>query len=154
MPVVLRGSSADHQPMNSQTIAATAVAPHGGHVHTGQHRWLGFIGHFVEMVVVMLVGMGLLTTILGMPHDSPAEVQALYMAATMTVPMAGWMLFRGHARRATAEMAGAMVVPLAMLAPMLWVGLISGEALLTLQHVLMLPAMLGAMLVRRSEYGL
>jgi flagellar biosynthetic protein FliP len=51
-------------------------------------------------------------------------------------------------------MAGAMVVPLGLLAPMLWVGVISGEALLTLQHVLMLPAMLGAMLVRRSEYGL
>jgi flagellar biosynthetic protein FliP len=76
------------------------------------------------------------------------------MAATMTVPMAGWMLFRGHSRRGTAEMAAAMVLPLAVLAPMLWAGLISGDALIDLQHVLMVPAMLGAMLARRDEYGL
>jgi flagellar biosynthetic protein FliP len=135
--------------MNTQTMGATA------HMHhAGRRGWLPFIGHFVEMVVVMLVGMGVLTAVLGMPHDSPVEVQALYMAATMTVPMAGWMLFRGHSRRATAEMAAAMVLPLAVLAPLLWAGLIAGDALIDLQHVLMIPAMLGAMLARRTEYGL
>ncbi|HEX4982393.1 MAG TPA: hypothetical protein VFV63_11865, partial [Ilumatobacteraceae bacterium] len=79
--------------MNTQTIpigqsgSTAAHAHHAGHAGRG---WLAFIGHFAEMVVVMLVGMGLLTALLGMPHDSPIEVQALYMAATMTVPMAGW----------------------------------------------------------------
>ena len=89
-----------------------------------------------------------------MAHDSPVEVQALFMTATMTVPMSGWMLFRGHSRRGTAEMAAAMVLPLAVLFPMSWAGLISGDALLGLQHVLMLAAMLGAMFYRRTDYGL
>lgn len=144
--------------MNTQTIAMSDAASAIGRTHHaghgGRRGWLPFIGHFAEMVVVMLVGMGALTAVLGMPHDSPAEVQALYMAATMTVPMAGWMLFRGHSRRATAEMAAAMVLPLAVLAPTMWAGLISGGALIDLQHVLMIPAMLGAMLSRRTEYGL
>jgi flagellar biosynthetic protein FliP len=147
--------------MNTHTIAASrsrdATAPplssvHAG--HAGRRGWLRFIGHFVEMVVVMLLGMGVLTAVLGMPHTSPVAVQALYMAATMTVPMVGWMLIRRHTPRATIEMGAAMVLPLAVLFPMLGAGRIAGDALLDLQHLLMLPAMLGAMLHRRQEYGL
>jgi hypothetical protein len=135
--------------MTTQTIATHAI-PHHGH----RRGWLRFIGHFVEMVVVMLLGMGVLSAVLGMPHGSAIEIQALYMAATMTVPMIGWMLLRGHSRQATAEMAAAMVLPMAALFPMHWASLISGDAVIDLQHVLMLPAMLGAMLGRRREYGL
>lgn len=51
-------------------------------------------------------------------------------------------------------MGAAMVLPLAALFPMLWTGLLSADAVLDLQHLLMLPAMLGAMLYRRREYGL
>jgi flagellar biosynthetic protein FliP len=144
--------------MNTQTIAVpqsantAASTQHSG--HAGRWGWLRFIGHFVEMMVVMLVGMGVLTAVLGMPHDSSIEVQALFMAATMTVPMVGWMLLRGHSRRGTAEMATAMVVPLVVLFPISWAGLISGDALLDLQHLLMVPAMLGAMLYRRADFGL
>ena len=149
-----RWSPDDDGAVNTQTIAA----PHSGSDHSSRHAgrrgWLRFIGHFAEMLVVMLLGMGVLTAVLGMPHSSPIEVQALFMAATMTVPMVGWMVIRGHSRRGTAEMAAAMVLPLAALFPMSWAGLISGDALLDLQHVLMVPAMLGAMLYRRTEYGL
>jgi flagellar biosynthetic protein FliP len=127
-----------------------AAQPH----HGGRRGWLPFIGHFVEMVVVMLLGMGVLTAIFGMPHDSSIEVQALYMGATMTVPMAAWMLFRGHSRRGTAEMSAAMFLPLVVLFPMLRAGAVEADALLIVEHALMLPAMLGAMLVRRSDYGL
>ena len=150
-------SALNHGAMNTQTIPvprsdSTAARTHHG--HAGRRGWLRFIGHFAEMVVVMLVGMGVLTALLGMPHGSPTEVQALFMAATMTVPMVGWMLFRGHSRRGTAEMSAAMIIPMAVLLPMLWGGLISGDALIDLQHVLMIPAMLGAMLLRHTEYGL
>lgn len=139
--------------MNTQTIAiagadATSVAARA------HHPRLRFIGHFVEMVVVMFVGMTVLTMVLGMPHRSPIEGQALYMATTMVVPMAGWMRIRGHTRQGAAEMAAAMVLPLAVLLPAYWAGMISGDAVIDLQHVLMLPAMLGAMLVRRADYGL
>jgi hypothetical protein len=33
------------------------------------------------------------------------------MAFSMTVPMAGWMLFRGHGWRNSAEMSAAMLLP-------------------------------------------
>jgi hypothetical protein len=135
--------------MTTQTIANPAI-PHHGH----RRGWLPFVGHFVEMVVAMLLGMGVVTAVFGMPHDSAIEIQALYMAATMTVPMAGWMLIRRHTPRATVEMSAAMVLPMAALFPLLWAGVISADALLDLQHVLMLPAMLGVMLFRREEYGL
>jgi hypothetical protein len=158
MPMAAGCPRVDDAPMNSHTISvpqsgsAAAGTHHSG--HAGRRGWLRFAGHFVEMVVVMLVGMGALTALLGMPHDSPIEVQALYMAVTMTMPMVGWMLVRGHSRRGTAEMAAAMVLPLAVLFPMDWAGLISGDALIDLQHVLMIPAMLGAMLYRRAHLGL
>ena len=87
----------------------------------------------------MFAGMGILTAVLGMPHSSPIEIQALFMAATMTVPMVAWMLIRGHSRRGSAEMGAAMVVPLAVLFPMLWTGIIGSHAILDLQHLLMLP---------------
>jgi flagellar biosynthetic protein FliP len=139
---------ADHAVMTTQSIAA----PHSH--HTGRRGYVRFIGHFVEMLIVMFAGMGILTAVLGMPHSSPIEIQALFMAATMTAPMVAWMLIRGHSRRGSAEMGAAMVVPLAVLFPMLWTGLIGSSSILDLQHLLMLPAMLGAMVYRRTEYGL
>ena len=136
-------------------LAHAATTTHG---HHGGHRvrrgWLRFAGHALEMTAAMLVGMAALTALFGMPHDSPIEVQALYMAAAMTLPMVGWMLVRGHSRRASLEMAVAMTLPLVFLLRLYRVGEISGDAVLDLQHVLMLPAMLGAMLFRRTEYGL
>lgn len=122
--------------------------------HADRSGYLRFIGHFVEMLIVMFAGMGVLTAVLGMPHRSPIEVQALFMAATMTVPMVAWMVIRRHSRRTSAEMGAAMVAPLAILFPMLWAALISADAVLDLQHLLMLPAMLAAMVYRRTEYGL
>ncbi len=139
--------------MTTNTIALPLPDDGARPLSTTHHgrRWLTFVAHFVEMLIAMFVGMGVLTAVLGMPHDSPIEIQALYMAATMTVPMVAWMLVRGHSRRASAEMAAAMTVPLAALFPPLWAGVISGDALLDLQHVLMIPVMLGAMLLRRAD---
>lgn len=145
-------------PMHDQSItiprAVGATATHAAAHHGGRRGWLRFGLHFVEMVAAMVIGMGVLTALLGMPHESPVEIQALFMAATMTIPMVAWMLVRGHSRRGSAEMALTMVVPLAILFPLSAARVISGDALLDLQHVLMLPAMLLAMLVRRGEYGL
>jgi hypothetical protein len=50
-------------------------------------------------------------------------------------------------------MSGAMVVPVLVLIPLCWLGTIGSGALFGLEHGLMLPAMLGVMLYRRSEYG-
>ncbi|HYZ61495.1 MAG TPA: hypothetical protein VE650_03505 [Acetobacteraceae bacterium] len=81
-----------------------------------------FIRHYVEMVVAMFLGMALL----GLPtewalgafgsswsdlhHNAPA-LMLLVMAVIMTVPMVGWMAYRGHGRRPNAEMAASMFLP-------------------------------------------
>jgi flagellar biosynthetic protein FliP len=70
----------------------------------------------------------------------------------MTLGMALWMKIRRHSWPRIAEMSAAMYLPFVVLLLPYWLGVISGDALMTAGHVLMLPAMLAAMLWRRSEY--
>lgn len=74
------------------------------------------------------------------------------MTANMTMGMGLWMRHQGHSLRLISEMAGAMFVPLAVLISPFWAGLISDGALMGAMHLLMLPAMVGVMLVRRDIY--
>jgi hypothetical protein len=124
-----------------------------------------FIRHYVEMVVAMFLGMA----VLGLPtewalgafgsswsdlhHDAPA-LMLLVMALIMTAPMVGWMAYRGHGRRANAEMAASMFLPTFGVIGLLGAGLVTDPmALMTLEHIVMLPSMLAAMLLRRDEYS-
>ena len=124
-----------------------------------------FARHYVEMVVVMFVGMAVLwlpataaLDAVGMSSDelsddAPALLLTV-MAITMVAPMVGWMLYRGHGWRLSAEMAGAMFAPTLGAIGLLWAGLVDDlGALLVLEHVAMLLAMLAAMLVRRTDYS-
>jgi hypothetical protein len=78
---------------------------------------------------------------------------ALIMATNMTVAMSAWMKIRGHGWRPIVEMGAAMYLPfLALFAP-LALGIIGSGALMLWGHVLMLPAMAAAMLLRPSEYA-
>jgi flagellar biosynthetic protein FliP len=143
--------------MNSQPIAlpnpgGLEASPHAAH-HAGGRGWVAFLVHFGQMFVAMMLGMGLFAVSPVRSRDVP-ELYPLLMAVSMTVPMVVWMHFRGHPRRASAEMAAAMVVPTLVLTPLVWLDIMSGKTLFGLEHVLMLPAMLAAMLYRRSEYGL
>src|SRR4051794_16537044 len=78
-----------------------------------------FIRHYLEMVVAMFLGMA----VLGVPAgwalgafgvdwnaltDRAPALMFLGMATTMTVPMVGWMMYRGHGRHANAEMSASM----------------------------------------------
>ena len=74
------------------------------------------------------------------------------MGVTMTVPMVAWMRYRGHGRRASNEMAASMLIPTAGVIASLWL-LDDIGTLLTIQHIVMLPSMLLAMLLRREEYS-
>lgn len=47
----------------------------------------------------------------------------------------------------------AMYLSFVALFPLLWTGTLSPGGLFVLGHVLMLPAMVGAMLLRRDEYA-
>jgi hypothetical protein len=123
-----------------------------------------FIRHYVEMVVAMVLGMAVLgipaeaglriigTSTSELQNDAPA-VALLGMAVIMTVPMVGWMAYRGHGRRPNSEMAASMFLPTFGVIALLWGGLVEDfMTLMTLEHVVMLPSMLVAMLLRRAEY--
>jgi hypothetical protein len=120
-----------------------------------------FIRHYVEMVVAMFLGMA----VLGLPagwvlsamgtswSDLSTAPMLLLMATTMTVPMVGWMAYRGHGRRANTEMSASMFLPTFAVIGLLWAGLVTDVGvLLGVEHVAMLLSMLAAMLMRRAEY--
>jgi hypothetical protein len=116
-----------------------------------------FLRHYGEMVLAMFLGMA----ILGLPADwimsaAGADSDAfmfLGMATTMTVPMVGWMIYRGHGWRANAEMSASMYVPALAVIGLLTTGLLTDiGVLMIVEHVVMLLAMAGVMLLRPDEY--
>jgi hypothetical protein len=123
-----------------------------------------FTRHYIEMVVAMLAGMAILgipaVALLGALGSSTSELRAdapalllVGMATTMTVPMVAWMRFRGHGWAASNEMAASMFIPTFAAVGLLATGIVEdSEALLSIQHIAMLPSMLVAMLLRRDEY--
>ena len=122
-----------------------------------RHFWW----HYAEMVVVMLVGMGALAPLWHVGADLAGRPNLLddtvwmtvSMVVDMVVAMAIWMWIRGHRALPLLEMSGAMAGPFLLLAaPVAWGWLSAGDLLLW-GHVLMLPAMLGVMLLRRDEYS-
>ena len=67
--------------------------------------------------------------------------------------MVAWMRYRGHGRAASNEMAASMLIPTAGVIALLGAGLVGDVGtLLMVEHVVMLPAMLVGMLLRRDEY--
>jgi hypothetical protein len=120
-----------------------------------------FVLHYVEMVVVMFLGMFVLMAPTGWLFGafgtswsrlSPA-MSTLAMALTMTVPMVAWMRFRGHAWRPSLEMAASMLIPTFAAIGLLSAGVVTSGAVAVPEHVAMLAGMLGAMLLRRDEYS-
>lgn len=124
-----------------------------------------FVRHYFEMLAAMFLGMAALgmpaLMALGAAGVTSAELRAdapalmlLGMGVTMTVPMVAWMRFRGHGWRASNEMAASMLGPTAGVIALLAAGLVSDiGTLLIIEHVVMLPSMLVAMLLRREEYS-
>jgi hypothetical protein len=147
-------------PTHSPDPAATASP--ASLVHD-EHRLSAkkFTLHFAEMVVAMAVGMVVLhpvwTFVLdavgaaGLMHNP--YTGALIMATNMTVAMSAWMKFRGHRWRPIVEMGTAMYLPFLVLFVPLALGLIDKGALMLWGHLLMLPAMAAAMVLRPREYA-
>jgi hypothetical protein len=121
-----------------------------------------FARHYVEMVVVMFVGMALLALPAqwltdavwpGVDGDDPTLMLAR-MGATMTVPMIPWMRWRGHGWQPSLEMAAAMIVPAMGVIALLEAGVLEGVGLLmTIEHVAMFIAMFAVMIARPGEYS-
>jgi hypothetical protein len=146
----------DMPPTQAPTAIPAAPAP-------PEHRLSAkkFTLHFAEMVVAMAVGMVVLHPVwmfvldalgaAGLMHNP--YTGALIMATNMTVAMSAWMRFRGHRWRPVVEMGAAMYVPFLVLFVPLALGLIGDGALMLWGHLLMLPAMAVAMLLRPHEYA-
>ena len=135
---------------------------------TSTHRASGmsqstkhFVRHYLEMVAAMFLGMAVLSAPAGWVMsafgtswgDISTEMMILVMATTMTVPMVGWMVYRGHGTRANAEMSASMYVPAFAAIALLWSGVVTGTGVLMIvEHVAMLLCMAGVMLLRPAEY--
>ncbi|HEX6514216.1 MAG TPA: hypothetical protein VF049_01470 [Nocardioidaceae bacterium] len=126
-----------------------------------KRRIAAFSVHFVEMAAAMAVGMAagvpIYLSIAGVSSYSEGlrlnPVPALCaMALSMAVPMAAWMLFRGHGRRNAAEMAAAMIVPAIPFAILAGLHVISGAACRPYMP-LSIVAMIGLMLYRWDAYS-
>ena len=129
-----------------------------------RHNTIHLLRHLGEMTVAMMLGMA----VLGIPSELAFDaagidydrielewptVPALVMAFNMSVPMVLWMRRRGHSWSYTLEMAAAMFIPVLALTPVLWLGFISGDGLIVIQHAVMIPSMIVVMLRRRREFA-
>ncbi|MEU4768399.1 hypothetical protein AB0H12_34630 [Actinosynnema sp. NPDC023794] len=117
---------------------------------------LRFARHALEMDVAMVVGMVALEPLWSFAWPGLADnvtAHVLVMATDMSLGMALWMRIRRHGWAGIVEMSAAMYVPYVVLLPFHWADALSGAALMTAGHVLMVPAMLVAMLRRRHDYG-
>ena len=129
----------------------------GDVVHSRSKRM--FARHYFEMVAAMFLGM----VLLGAPVNLflgragvgtlSAPMMTLSMALEMSVPMAAWMRYRGHAWRMNLEMVAAMLLPVAVIIPLQYAGSLSGMSGMVPEHVGMLVAMLVAMLARIDDYS-
>ncbi|MEU6090849.1 hypothetical protein ABZ865_29435 [Streptomyces sp. NPDC047085] len=149
--------------MHNRTATPTAD-PAPTHAEAADSRRLSakkFGRHFAEMVVAMAVGMAVLHPVWMFVLDALGAAAlmhnpytgSLIMATNMTVAMSAWMKFRGHRWRPIAEMGAAMYLPFLVLFVPLALKLIDAGALMLWGHVLMLPAMAVAMLLRPHEYA-
>jgi hypothetical protein len=130
----------------------------------GRKAWR-FLRHLLEMIVVMMLGMCVLGAAWGAFHEivfgsafadawrDYVGLAAFAMAFNMTVPMVLWMRYRGHSWERGGEMAIAMNLPLLPLLLLYSLDLIPAPAVLGLQMMLMIPAMVLAMLYRKDEYS-
>ena len=119
-----------------------------------------FVRHYAEMVAAMFLGMAVLSlpaewamNVFGTGWSEIGDAAMfVLMATTMTIPMVGWMAYRGHGWRPNAEMAASMYLPAFAVAGLASAGLGDTGGLMVLEHVAMLLGMLGAMLLRPAEY--
>jgi len=105
--------------------------------------------HYGEMIAAMVVGMMVFYPLLTWVLDrlgrgdllDAAIPTALVMATSMTLGMSIWMAIRRHSWRFILEMDAAMYLSFVVFFPAHWAGLVSGEGLLVVGHIVMLPAM-------------
>ena len=121
-----------------------------------------FLLHLLEMLLAMMVGMPVLFMLRNLIPASSSYAAAfqrgtalfgLAMAVFMTVPMVAWMIVRGHGWRHSAEMAVAMLAPMAVGIVPQALGLVAYQPWFPAAGMLgMLLGMIIVMLYRRDHY--
>ena len=120
--------------------------------------WQHFWEMFAAMWVGMAAGVAVYVAVTGFPSyrqallHSPVEA-LLVMAFSMTVPMAGWMLLRGHGWQNSAEMSAAMLVPAVPFVFLAGFHVTRGLSSCAYMMISTL-AMLGLMFYRRDVYSM
>ena len=130
-------------------------------VETAARHRSSFRSHFFQMFAAMAVGMIITgaifmgvtgaTTWDQITSDYPTQA-LLAMVAGMTVPMAGWMVYRGMGWRNTAEMVGAMALPVIPFLCLVWFD-VADSAQCGAYCIVTVAAMLGLMRYRHSVYS-
>jgi len=148
-------AAADRPTICGMTIESLSATEHT-HAHSRGRMIRHLVRHYLEMVLAMLAGMFVLGAIEHLVWPGlmdRTDVGAMVMATNMAVGMGAWMRFRGHTWRGIVEMSAAMYVPFVVLLVPFWFGAVSGGAVMTWGHVLMLPAMAVPMVLRPHEYA-
>src|SRR4051794_34037182 len=147
-------------------MASGTFVPHAVRPRTGRGpRKRTFLRHLAEMMLAMMLGMcvlgmafrGIHIAVFGTGFDAAwhehTELAVFAMTFNMTLPMVLWMRHRGHSWRRCEGMAAAMFILAFGLLGLFWVGALSAHAVLPLEMVLMVPAMVGVMLLHYDEYA-
>jgi hypothetical protein len=138
------------------------VSPEQSERASRLRRLSPFWRHFLEMLVVMVVGMiatgAIFVSVVGLA--SWDEITSVYpaealeaMAIGMTAPMVGWMLYRGMGARSSYEMAMAMVLPVIPFLCLVWFN-VTETAQCGAYCLSTVAAMLLLMRYRRNEYSM
>lgn len=125
---------------------------------------INFARHYAVMVLVMFAGMGIFFAVAagaaatvgsgyGELRDSAPALILAGMGLGMTGAMVWWMDRRGHSWEANRAMVLSMILPTGGALTLLATGAMADlDDLLMIEHTVMFPAMLVAMLAHRSEY--
>lgn len=135
------------------------------HIHKANRRaerhlspfWRHFWQMFAVMMTGMLVAAAIFLTVAGMNWDQATvrhpQTSLLVIAAGMTSPMAGWMLYRGMGWKNSLEMAAAMALPVIPFLCLVWFD-VTKTAQCGPYCLISIAAMLGLMFYRHSEYSI
>jgi hypothetical protein len=150
-------------PEEVKTMARTEQATR--HSHSVEHS-IGprsrFWRHFFEMVGAMAVGMiatgAIFMSVVGLKTWDEVTAQfptqaLLAQAAGMSIPMVGWMLYRGMGWGNSVEMTAAMVLPVVPFLCLVWFG-VTESAQCGAYCAITLATMLALMRFRKGTYSM
>ena len=143
-------------------INTASIQAHDRRIRNAASKVGRFIWHLLEMLLAMIAGMPIFYMLENLipasssyaaAFESGTNLYDLAHAVFMTVPMAAWMIVRGHGWRHSAEMAFAMLAPVAA---SIVLSLLGADAYLPwlddAGHLAMFLGMILAMLYRRDHY--